>query len=171
MAVSSSFLSCLNHEQVIRNVHDAARKCLRVCVVGTDGPLDVRVTNTASEPVPVTVVSGSLSITPREYTSDATFAAAALSDSGYTEVFSYTAVEDWNIGAIKVKSDTYGIYRIKIDGVIKDYFRTSEMNNNCIFEFYNPLALDTAEELTVEFFPYRLRLTSYDFFLRIEAIL
>lgn len=164
--VSSSFLSCLNDEQVIRNVHDAARRCLRVCVVGIDVTADVNVINT--DPICVKIVGGDIS-GRRVILDETDILKAGLDINTYTEIFSYTSIEDIDIRAVKVKADTYGVFRVKIDGTIQDYYRTSEMGNNCFFDFTNVLDLADTEIVSIEFRPYRLNLTTYNFFMRIEA--
>ena len=109
---------------------------------------------------------------PFTYTSNSNKTKAQLDVANYTEVFSYTSTDDLTrIGKIKVKADTLGIFRVKVNGTIIDYFTTSNMERNCIFEFSEHIDLLNSHVLTIEFIPNRLRLNNYHFFLRMEGYL
>ena len=96
--------------------------------------------------------------------------AAGLDDSDYTQVLSYIpASEDIRFRTIKIKADTYGTFRIKVDGVVKDYFKTSPLQRNAIFEFIEDLEVLQGQTLSVEFVPRCITLASYNFFLRGEG--
>lgn len=102
-------------------------------------------------------------------TKEADFVDTDLSTSAYTEVFSYTALQDLRFRIAKVKADTFGAFRVKVDGAIQDYYRTSPTDRNCIFNFIEDLDLQESSVLTVEFKPERLRISNYNFFLRLEG--
>lgn len=99
----------------------------------------------------------------------ATFTKAQLNTAAYTEVYSYTASEDIRSRKIKVKADTFGTFRVKVNGVIKDYYSTSPTDRNCIFEFAEDMEIPNGEDLTIEFVPDRLQIANYDFFFRTEG--
>lgn len=97
-------------------------------------------------------------------------AAAGLSTSAYTQVLSYTAIEDIQVRVIRIKADTFGAFRVKVDGTIKDYFQTSPLQRNCVFEFSEEESVTTGQAVTIEFVPDRIQnIVNYDFFGRIEA--
>ena len=70
---------------------------------------------------------------------------------------------------IKIKADTFGIFKLIVDGSIRDYKRISNFERNCVFEFSEDEDFPNATDLEIEFVPERIKLTSYDFFMRIEA--
>jgi len=92
-----------------------------------------------------------------------------FSTSSYTEILTYLATEDLKIRGLKVKADTMGTFRVKVNGTIADYFKTSNFDRNCRFLFLEDLKVDTGETVSVEFVPERIRLNNYNFFFRIEA--
>jgi hypothetical protein len=106
---------------------------------------------------------------PRIETFVATFVDTDLDEAAYTEVLSYTATEDLRIRKLNIKADTFGAFRIKVDGVIRDYFQTSPLHRNALFEFLEEEKLNTGQELTIEFVPDRICITNYEFFSRMEA--
>lgn len=105
----------------------------------------------------------------RNITDETNFLAAGLSTSAYTQIWSYTATEDLRVRTLKVKADTFGLFRVKVNGGIKDYYRTTQFSPNCHFKFSEDLDLLDTQTLTVEYAPTRLRLNSYNFFFRAEA--
>jgi len=106
----------------------------------------------------------------RNITQEADFLPGALDNTTYTEIFSYTAVENLKLRQIKVKADTFGTFKIKINGTTVDYYNTSHFDRNCRIVFLEDQELNTTEELTVEFIPFRIQiLTNYNFFLRMEG--
>ena len=105
----------------------------------------------------------------RNITDDVDLLGTALSTSTYTEIWSYVATEDLRVRILKVKADTLGSFRIKIESNIKDYFRTSPIERNCTFSFIEDLEVLTGDTLTIEFLPERLRITNYNFFFRTEG--
>jgi hypothetical protein len=96
---------------------------------------------------------------------------AAFTDCEFTEIISHTppGTEDVIFRVFKIKADTYGTFRVKIDGDIKDYYRTSPMRRNCIFEFIEDLEVPNGSVMTVEFAPRRTLLETYNFFFRGEG--
>lgn len=92
-----------------------------------------------------------------------------LSTTLYTNILNYTATEDLKIRRIKINTDTFGDFRVKIDGVIREYYRTSPLDRNCIFDFIEDENLLNTLDIDIEFKPERIRLSTYDFFIRIEA--
>lgn len=105
----------------------------------------------------------------RNITVENNYIAANLDVNNYTEILSYTATENLKLRVLKIKADTFGVFRVKVDGTIKDYFLTSPLERNCYFKFLEEEELNNASELTIEFVPERLDLSSYNFFYRIEA--
>jgi len=87
----------------------------------------------------------------------------------YTEVLSYSATEDLKVRALKIKADTLGTFRVKVNGTIADYFKTSNFDRNCKFIFLEDLGVNNGQTLSVEFVPERIRINNYNFFFRIEA--
>jgi len=106
---------------------------------------------------------------PRIVVDDSSFLDIALSTAAYTEIFSYTATENLRLRKINLKADTFGAFRIKVDGVIRDYYQTSPIYRNGLFEFLEEEHLNNTQELTIEFLPDRLCITNYNFFMRIEG--
>lgn len=106
---------------------------------------------------------------PRNITGEEDYIDTELDTQAYTQIISYTSVEDLRIRNMKIKGDTLGVYRIKINGTLQDYFRTSNFERNCLFAFIEEIDLTTGQVLTIEFIPERLRLDSYNFFYRIEG--
>lgn len=94
---------------------------------------------------------------------------AQLSTSSYTEIYSYTATTDIRIRTFKIKADTFGAFRLKIDGTIVDYFLTSQFLRNAHFYFIEEIDLLNGQELTIEFLPERIYLPNYEFFYRLEG--
>jgi len=107
---------------------------------------------------------------PREILESASKADTDLSLTTYTNIFTYTATEELRARVIKINADTMGRFRLKVNGTIKDYFMTSSLQRNCKFEFIEDLDIPNTQDIEVEFIPDRLQeLTTYDFFMRIEA--
>jgi len=103
---------------------------------------------------------------------DVDVAKAGLDTANYTEILSLTSSsDDLRLSVIKIKADTLGVFRVKIDGFIKDYFMTSPMERNVKFIFKEDLDLLNTKELKVEFLPERLRINNYNFFMRVEGYL
>jgi len=150
-------LTKFDQQQIIRKVYDIDENCLRVCVV-----------NGLTEPIPVVIVDAS-AVSKLVVTDEADFLAAALSTSIYTEIFTYTALEDFNIKDIKVKADTFGSFSLKINGTLSDFFQTSEFNRNVLFHFNNTVDILTSDIVSIEFRPDRIKIANYNFFMRIEA--
>jgi hypothetical protein len=92
-----------------------------------------------------------------------------LSTSAYTEIFSFTAVEDIKIRTLKVKANTMGEVRLRIDGVDTDFFNVSNFERNCIFTYIEDLPLTIGQVLTIDFVPERIQLATYPFFMRIDG--
>lgn len=92
-----------------------------------------------------------------------------LSISAYTEISTYTATENLKIRAIKIKADTFGAFKLKINGVVRDYFQSSPFERNALFEFWEDELLNNTQVISVEFLPDRIQLDDYNFFIRIEA--
>lgn len=105
----------------------------------------------------------------RNILDSADFLASALDTTSYTQIWSYTAAEDLRVRVVKAKADTLGVFRLKIDGDIQDYFFTSSHERNCRFSFVEDLDLPTGSQITLEFVPERIRLSSYNFFFRMES--
>lgn len=105
---------------------------------------------------------------PRNLTFENDYIAANLNDAAFTEIFTYTATENLNIRAFKIKADTFGTFRVKIENNIKDYYLTSPLERNCFFKFLEE-ELNNGQTITVEFVPERIDLTNYNFFYRIEG--
>lgn len=107
---------------------------------------------------------------PREVLLEDDFLPGDLDTTSYTSIFTYTSIEDLRIRAIKIKADTMGIFKLIIDGEVKDYYRTSFMDRNCKFAFIEEIDLLTGDDLEIEFIPDRIQeLSNYNFFMRIEA--
>lgn len=49
------------------------------------------------------------------------FLSQNLSVVNYTEVITHTSTENLKIGVIKVQADTFGSFRVSVNGVIQDY--------------------------------------------------
>jgi hypothetical protein len=92
-----------------------------------------------------------------------------LSTTAYTNFLTYTATENLRIRAIRIKADTFGVFRLKIDGVIRDYKYTSNFERNCLFEFLEDEDFPDTKDIEIDFVPERIKLSTYDFFTRIEA--
>jgi len=92
-----------------------------------------------------------------------------LNTTAYTEVFSYTAVEDIKIRRIKLRCSTMGEFRLQIDNVDTDFVLVSNFERNGVFDYAEDLPLTTGQILTIDFVPDRILLTSYPFFMRVEA--
>lgn len=105
----------------------------------------------------------------RNLVQEATKLDTELSTSVYTQVLTYTATENLKIKAIKIKADTFGAFKLKINGVVRDYIQTSPFERNALFEFWEDEPLNNAQVLTIEFLPDRLLIPSYNFFMRTEA--
>ena len=105
----------------------------------------------------------------REILDDVDILATGLDVDLYSQVLSYVSVEDLRVRVIKIKCDTFGSFKLKVNGVIKDYFNVSAYERNCKFQFIEDLDVLTGDSITIEFLPDRVRLTSYNFFLRIEG--
>lgn len=106
---------------------------------------------------------------PRIITATSSFTNLTLSTAAYTQVLSYTATENLRIRICRIKGDTFGAFRLKVNGTERDYFQTSPVQRNCQFEFLEEERLDSGQTLTIEFLPDRLCITNYDFFMRIES--
>lgn len=108
---------------------------------------------------------------PRIVLLDEDYLKTELDEDNYTQIFTHTsAIEDIRYRLIKIKADTYGTFRVKVDGNIKDYFKTSPFKRNCIFEFVEDLEVLQNQVLTVEFVPGTcMELDSFNFFLRAEG--
>lgn len=90
--------------------------------------------------------------------------------TSYTEIFTHTSLSDVKVRVIKVKADTFGSFRVKVAGVIKDYYQTSPFDRNCRIEFLEELGLATGQDLKIEFVPDRIQgVLTYNFFTRIEG--
>lgn len=87
----------------------------------------------------------------------------------FTEVISYTALENLKVRTLKVNGNTFGSYRVKINGIIQDYYQTSITQRNCFFQFSEDLLLNIGQVLTIEFVPDRIQLVNFNFFMRMES--
>lgn len=105
----------------------------------------------------------------RNLTFDEDYIDSDFTTNTYTEVISHTATEDLKVRAVKVKADTLGTFRVKVNGTISDYFKTSNFDRNCKFIFLEDLEVNNGQTISVEFVPERIRLNNYNFFCRIEA--
>lgn len=95
---------------------------------------------------------------------------AGLNVNSFTQVFTYTSVDaDLNVHKLTSYADTYGTWRVKIDGTTIDYFSTSPTERNCRFQWSEDEDLPTGGVITIEFRPDRNKLTQYTFFWRIEG--
>lgn len=107
---------------------------------------------------------------PREVLLEDDFLPNELSTSAYTNIFTYTSIEDLRVRTVKIKADTFGVFKLIIDGETKDYFRTSPLDGNCKFIFLEEIDLLTGDDIEIEFIPDRIQvLSNYNFFMRIEA--
>jgi hypothetical protein len=106
---------------------------------------------------------------PRNLVFTATKTKAQLSTSAYTNILTHTATEDLQIRTVRVKADTFGAFKLIINGAVRDYFQTSPFERNCRFEFVEEEGVTTSQDVEIEFLPDRLQIASYDFFMRIEA--
>lgn len=96
---------------------------------------------------------------------------ADLDTAAYTEVLTYTATADMDMRALKIKADTFGAFRLKVNGTTRDYYQTSQMDRNASFKFLEDEAVSTGDIVSIEFLPDRLLVNNYNFFMRIEAYL
>jgi len=132
-----------------------------------DGSVDV---NTVTDAEQGDTIAISRHEDPYTTVQDNTLLAADFPADTFVEVFSQTSNSDnLRIRKATVKADTFGTFRLKIDGVILDYVRTSPEQRNCLFEFIEEPDFLNAQVLTIEFQPYRNRLTEYNFFTRLEG--
>lgn len=100
------------------------------------------------------------------------FVAADLDTTAYTEIFTYTSTDDkTRLRRITVKADTFGTFRLKKEGDVEEYFKTSFSERNCKFIFLEDIDLANGEQISIEFVPERIRLTDYNFFMRVEGYL
>ena len=99
----------------------------------------------------------------------ASFTDVQLSTSTYTEIFSQTATSDFRIRKVGIKVDTVGVVRFKRNGVIQDYFTITELNPNPRFSFIEDLDIANGDTYSVEFLARRLRISNYDFFMRVDG--
>jgi hypothetical protein len=107
---------------------------------------------------------------PFEAVQEYTRTAAQLSATTFTQVYSYNnTLPALRIKCVKADCNTYGEYRVLIDGQLKDKFRTSPAERNCRISFTEELDLPQGQNLTLEFRPERIRLTEYQFFTRLEG--
>lgn len=135
--------------------------------VNADGSINVKATLQ-----PGSVVSISKHTNSFYHTDEIDLNDVNLTTSGYTEIFSYTSGSNLlKLIALKIKGDTFGVYRLKVNNITKDYVHTSPIQRNCLFKFYENMPLVSGEEITIEFRPERILLTDYNFFMRIEGYL
>jgi hypothetical protein len=107
---------------------------------------------------------------PFEAIQEYTRTAAQLSPTTFTQVYTYNnLLPELRIKCVKADCNTYGEYRVLINGEIKDKFRTSPTERNCRISFTEELDLPQGQSLTLEFRPERIRLTEYQFFTRLEG--
>lgn len=98
------------------------------------------------------------------------FLPTELNVSAFTEVIAYAPIEDLKVRVVKLNANTFGSFRLKINGDIKAYFQTSIMQRNCMFEFPEDLDVLNGDSLTIEFVPDRIQvLSNYNFFMRMES--
>lgn len=105
----------------------------------------------------------------RNITDSVDFLDSDLSTNTFTEIWEYVATENLRTRVIKIKADTFGEFRIKVNGQIQDYFLTSPTQRNCNFLFIEDLDVPNTQSLTVEFRPERLRILNLNFFFRVEG--
>lgn len=122
----------------------------------------------------VEISGGSIAIGNHENFRNLTFEEnilpGALDINNYTSILNYVSTEDLSIRCIKVKADTFGLFKVTVDGDIKDYYRTSPIDRNCKLVFLEDLEALTGQNILIEFIPDRLQsLSNYNFFIRIEA--
>ena len=107
---------------------------------------------------------------PFEHVTEFNRTAAQLDTTSYTTVFTYSnSLEQLRIKSVKVNANTFGIFQVKINGQLKDRFRTSPTDRNCQFFFTEEVDLPNGQDLIIEFKPERLRLSDYNFFTRLEG--
>lgn len=108
---------------------------------------------------------------PFELTGSNAFTAAQLDVSTPTQIFTHTnaALQDLRIKVVKADANTFGLYIVKVNGQVRDKFRTSPTERNCNIVFSQEIDLPISQTLTVEFQPDRLRISDYDTFVRLEG--
>jgi len=108
---------------------------------------------------------------PFNYTDEIDLLPAGLDTTSYTQLFSVvSASDDLRFRVVKVKADTFGTFRVKLDGDIIEYYDTSPIERNCRFHFLEDLDVPSGSTVTVEFRPERIRtLSNYNFWMKIEG--
>lgn len=135
--------------------------------INPDGSIDVNVNVDADDGDDIAISRHQFPFKRRELTSKTK---AQLSTVAYTQLFTYTAAQDGlRIRKITAYGDTFGTFRVKVNGIVEDIFRTSNTERNALFEFLEDLDVLNGQAVTVEFRPDRNRLNSYEFFYRMEG--
>ena len=108
---------------------------------------------------------------PFERVSEFNLTAAQLDTETFTEVYSFTnsSLTGLRIKSVKADAATYGIFRVKVNGVTKDRYRTSPLDRNCKIVFDQEIDLPQGQDITLEFVPERIAIPNFDFFVRLEG--
>lgn len=107
---------------------------------------------------------------PFEVVTESTKTAAQLSVTTFTEVYSLSNnLPNLRIKSLKADCNTYGEYRLLVNGVLRDKYRTSPTERNCRIVFSEEIDLPQGQVISLEFRPERIRLANYQFFTRLEG--
>lgn len=135
--------------------------------INSDGSIDVNMQVDADDGDTIAIARHAQ---PFEQSNEFNLSAGGLSTSAYTQVYTFTsASDDLRIKTVKSSTSTLGTWKVKVDGQIKEVFRTSNNTRNLNIDFYNEIDLLDGQVLSLEFRPDRLRLNNYEFFVRLEG--
>ena len=166
MAASLYPQSLLDYEQIIQHVYDEPTQSLRTnATVSFAGSVMVEIDAEDGDNIAIQGHPNKY-----EHLATASFLPAGLDTHAYTSIFSVSSSANNRIKAIKIKADTFGIFRLKKNSVIQDYFQTSVMERNCIFYYVEDLLFQSGDSISIEFVPDRIQgVATYSFFMRIEG--
>ncbi len=153
----------LDSEQVLKNAYDEVNRRIRVdSTLSLDGgdltiTLDhtddsIRIGNGVTEDYLKINPDGSINVVPATHTSQIFDQGSnTVNSSAWVTVYTYTSVnDDTKIVNLECNSSTTSDFRVKIDGAVKRYRRSSPLQRTVDFEFKEPRTLASGEVLTVD---------------------
>lgn len=166
--------SDLSHENVLRDVHDAATQSLRVSAfaIAPPGGLEVLITDT-EDSIKVGDGSGTyldinpdgsinVIVEPSPYTTKNYYnEVLSVASSVTTNILSYTAVANTKLLKIDVAGTNIAMYEVLINGSVVAKKYTYFQNLNEIFEFNN-LPVITGQIVLVRVTHYRPNVGDFD---------